>query len=277
VTRPGLAAWLACLAWLAPACCGASPVQSAPDSTGSALDPQEALAFSQAVVGKTLGEHVLYDRNGKAVRLSSYRGKPLVVSFIYTGCFQVCPTTTKRLATAVRAAQKMLGRDSFTTVSIGFNLPFDSPQAMASYARQQGIDLPNWDFLSPDPRGRDGLVRDFGFSYVATPKGFDHVIQASIVDAQGRVYRQIYGDFLELPMLAGPLKELLTQRPSAAPGIPALIEKVRLLCTVYDPASGKYRLNYALFIEILVGATIIGAGSYSLFREWRRQRKARRV
>ena len=49
-----------------------------------------------------LGEHELLDRNERWVRLSSWRGKPLLVSFIYTGCFQVCPTNTKALEQAVR-------------------------------------------------------------------------------------------------------------------------------------------------------------------------------
>jgi protein SCO1/2 len=49
---------------------------------------------------------------------------------------------------------------------------------------------------------------------------------------------------------------------------------VRILCTVYDPRSGAYRLNYALFIEIFSGITIIGAIGYIFIGEWRRNRKA---
>ena len=53
-----------------------------------------------------------------------------------------------------------------------------------------------------------------------------------------------------------------------------LLEKVRIVCTVYDPASGKYRLNYGLFIELAVGIGItVVAGSW-LAREWLRARRA---
>ena len=38
------------------------------------------------------------------------------------------------------------------------------------------------------------LARDFGFVYEATPAGFDHVLQVSLVDAQGRIVRQVYGE-----------------------------------------------------------------------------------
>ena len=56
-------------------------------ASGTAWD--DALRASQAVIGKTIGDFTLLDREGRPVRLSSYRGKPLLVSFIYTGCFQV--------------------------------------------------------------------------------------------------------------------------------------------------------------------------------------------
>jgi protein SCO1/2 len=54
-----------------------------------------------------------------------------------------------------------------------------------------------------------------------------------------------------------------------------LVERVRILCTVYDPRAGKYRLNYGLFIEILVGVVVLGATLYYLGSEWRRQRRLR--
>ncbi|MBI2311696.1 MAG: SCO family protein [Betaproteobacteria bacterium] len=281
---------VACLAWTVsawasePSAQGLDPRPPAQpqgsgglDYSASPIDPQMALAVSQRVIGKAVGDYVLTDRAGNKAPLSRYRGKPLLVSFVYTGCYQVCPAATKFLSRAVKVAQDTLGPGSFATVTIGFNLPFDTPQAMASFAKQQGIALPNWEFLSPEAASLDQLTKDFGFSYAATPKGFDHVTQVTLVDGEGRVYRQIYGDAFEIPMLVGPLKDLVTGAPSPAPTLSDLVEKLRLLCTVYDPASGRYRLNYALFIEIFAGLTVIGAVVYSLLHEWRRHRNANRA
>jgi protein SCO1 len=248
---------------------------SAAGQEASPLDLQTALRVSQSVIGKPVGEYLLTDREGNPVRLSDYRGKPLVVSFVYTGCFQVCPTTVKFLANAVKAAQDALGRDSFNIVTIGFNLPFDSPQAMKQFARDRGINLPHWEFLSPEAGTVENVTRDFGFSYLATPGGFDHLTQATIVDPRGIVYRQVYGESFELPALVAPLKELLTDTRTPAPGLVALVERVRLLCTVYDPASGKYRLNYAVIIELLVGASVVVAVMGFFASEWRSSRRAR--
>ena len=50
------------------------------------------------MLGSQPANYTLLDREGRPVRLSSYRGKPLLVSFIYTGCFTVCPTDPNRAA-----------------------------------------------------------------------------------------------------------------------------------------------------------------------------------
>jgi protein SCO1/2 len=257
---------------------GASFACAAADGApASPLDEKAALRASQAVIGQQVGEHLLRDRDGREFPLSRYRGKPLVVQFIYTGCYQVCPATTQFLATAVAEAQKALGADAFNTLSIGFNLPFDTPQAMKSFAKQQGVGARNWEFASPDAATVDALTRELGFTYIATPKGFDHLLQVSILDQQGRVYRQVYGDSFSAPLFVGPLLELVNHSPKPAAGIVEWVEQVKLLCTVFDPASGKYRVNYAVLIEILVGASVLLAGITSLAIEWRRRRRAERT
>jgi protein SCO1/2 len=238
------------------------------------LTLDDALRTSQAAIGRPIGDYALTAADGRRVRLSDFRGRPLLVNFVYTGCTQVCPTTTKFLARAVREAQAVLGADAFSTVTIGFNPPADSPQAMRAFARQYDLDLPRWQFLSPDLADVAPLTRDLGFSYAATTGGFDHLTQVTIVAADGRVFRQVYGESFELPMLIAPLKELVTGAPAPAPTLSALLERVRVLCTVYDPLSGRYRLNYGLFIEIFAGLSILGSVAWYLTSEWRRQRRA---
>jgi protein SCO1/2 len=207
---------------------------------------------------------VLLDRQERPTPLAKYRGKPLLVNFIYTACFNVCPTTTKNLQKAVETTVSVLGADRFNIVSIGFNQPFDSPQAMKAFATQYGIHLPNWEFLSPAPAIVDELTRDFGFSYVATTAGFDHMNQVTIVDAEGRIFRQVYGETFTAADLAEPLKAMITGAP-IPPQIGTLAEiadRIRILCSVYDPTTGKYRTNYALYFEI------VGFISFMIFMLW---------
>ena len=242
-----------------------------------ALDPGAALRASQMAIGRQTGDYTLLDRRGRPVHLSSYRGKPLLVSFIYTGCFQVCPTGTRSLQESVQSLQKVLGAGRFNVISIGFNQPADSPQALRAFALQHGVDAPDWEFLSPPAAIVEALTQDFGFSYVATPAGFDHLLAATVVDAQGRVYSQVYGERLTADKLGEPLRQLLRGAPlPASLQLADVIERVRLLCSVYDPETGQYRYDYGLILEIAGGVTFALAMLWFFLAEWRERRLSRR-
>ena len=239
----------------------------------SALEYDSALAQSKAAIGRQLDDYALTDADGRRVRLADFRDKPLLVSFVYTGCSQVCPTTTRFLDQAVRAAARDLGDGAFNVATIGFNLPFDNPAAMKHFAKQQGIDRTNWKFLSPDPGSVERLTGDFGFAYAASTGGFDHVAQVSVVDANGRIVRQLYGESFDPALLTAALRSAASGAPVQLQDLRTLLDRVRVLCSVYDPASGKYRLDYTLFVEIFAGITVLGAVAHYLLREWRRQRR----
>lgn len=249
-----------------------SALSMAPASAASpVLDYDAALAASRQAIGRATGNETLIDTEHRTVSLADYRGKPLVVQFVYTGCTQVCSTTTRVLAGAVRAAREAFGAGRFGIVTIGFNQPFDGPVAMAAFARQNGIRDPGWRFLSADAKTIQAVAHDFGFTYAATAKGMDHISQITVVDAQGAVYRQVYGDAFEARMLVAPLKELLTGEAQAA-GLAGVWDRVKLFCTVYDPNTGGYRVNYSLFIEIFAGASILAGIAAFLVAERRRSR-----
>jgi protein SCO1/2 len=241
-----------------------------------APDSVAAIELSQSVIGKQVADYAFTDSRGQPRRLAEYRGKPLLVNFVYTGCSQVCPITVRFLDKAIAQARRALGQNSFAVATIGFNQPFDTPQAMHAFAVQHGIVDPGWDFLSPASGTINALTREFGFTWYATPKGFDHMTQVTVLDAEGRIYRQIYGASFDAPALIEPLKQIITGAPAPPGDWRAMLQKVRLFCTVYDRSSGRYRLDYSLFVGIAIGVTILGAGITSLLREWRGQRRATR-
>ena len=243
-------------------------------SAGATLNAELAFKSSQAAIGTVIGDYTMLNADGKAVRLSSFRGKPLLINFIYTGCFQVCPTTMRTLKRAVEAAQRTLGPEAFHVASVGFNVPFDSPVAMLAFARQQGVIVPGWEFLSPDLATLEHLARDVGFSFAPSPRGFDHLIQITVVDAQGRIYRQIYGEDFALPQLIQPLKELIVGAPRELETLSGFLDRVRILCTVYDSASGTYRFKYSVLFELTGGLIGLSLTAWFFLRELRRTRAA---
>jgi protein SCO1/2 len=251
-----------------------SPLAASAAGGAAPIDQAEALKFSQAVMGRAVGDYTLRAADGGTVRLVDLRGKPVLISFIYTGCFTVCPTTTRTLKRAVESAQEALGADSFHVLSVGFNQPFDTPEAMGAFARQQNVYSPNWRFLSPDARTLAGLAQDLGFMWRESGGGFDHITQVTVLDQHGRVYRQVYGDSFPLPQLVGPLKELLTGAPPADESLAALIERVRILCTVYDPVTGQYRFKRSLLFEMAGGAIGLTLIAWFMLRELRKTRRS---
>ncbi len=234
------------------------------------LDERLAFQASQAVVGTVPPDFTFRDRREQAVHLADYRGKPLIVNFIFTGCTTVCPTQTRTMHSAVKGLDRMLGPDQFNVVSIGFNLPFDSPRALRAFAAQNRIDYPNWEFLSPAIEDVAAISHAFGFSSVETPAGFDHIAGATVIDASGRIYSQVYGEHLTTETLGIPLRQLVLAAPPAAGALPSfeqLFARVRLLCTVYDPDTGEYRYDWSLVLEIIGGLGFFLSVGIYLWRE----------
>ena len=222
-----------------------------------------------ALYGCNSSSSTRYLHFGAPVRLrEDHAGRPLVISMIFTSCHHVCPATTKHLAEAVEAARDALGTDSFDVVTIGFDAAHDTPQAMAAFARRQGVNEPRWRFLSASQETIDKISDDLGFIFFPTARGFDHLNQSSIIDRDGVVYSQVYGVTFELPWLVEPLKELVFNRPGSSGHLVAgLVDRIKLFCTVYDPTTGRYRFDNSLFVQMAAGATFILALVVYLLRE----------
>lgn len=243
-------------------------VPAAAKSEAPRLDEKAVLETSQRAIGRTVGDHRFVNSAGTPVSLADFRGRPLVVSLIYTSCYHTCPLIVQTVDRAVDIASGALGADRFSVVTIGFDTRNDTPDRMRAYARAQGIDRKNWEFLSTDPLTIGRLADELGFQFVASPSGFDHLAQVSILDGGGRVYRQIYGDDFPPRTLADPLKDLVLGRGSSLTSVAGLFDRVRLICTVYDPTQNRYRFSYAIFIGLGIGLLSLSATGAVIVRAW---------
>lgn len=247
-----------------------------PESKGSIQKFQykKALQESQDAIGNRLSDFRLTDVSGRGLTLHDLHGKPLVLSLVYTSCYQICPMTTRHLSTVVEKAREALGSDKFSVAILGFDSQFDTPLAMKHFAKQQGIDNSNWYALSADDKTIAALSKELGFLFFTSPNGFDHVVQATIIDADGVIYRQVYGEVFDTPLLVEPLKELVLGRPQPNQTlVDELFNKIRFFCTNYDPASDSYHFDYSLFIGMIIGAIIIILVLVFLVQEYRRGKR----
>lgn len=241
-------------------------------------DEATALRVSRSAIGATVRDHEFMNADRKVVRLGSFRGKPMIVNLIYTSCDHTCPLVVQTLARAVEVAHDAFGTDSFQVVTVGFDTRNDTSERMRSYARAQGIDLPNWQFLSSTQATVDALVEDVGFVFYPSPRGFEHIAQTTILDENGVVYGHLYGGEFTPPALVEPLKDLIFGRKGNFSTISGLINKVRLFCTIYDPSQEQYRFDYSVIVGTVIGAASLTGIAIFLISAWRRLApKQRRV
>ena len=207
---------------------------------GAEYDRSTALNISQGAIGRQLHDFTLRDTAGQPFAISDLRGKPLVVSMIYTSCHHVCPTITRNLRNKIDVAREALGEDAFNVVTVGFDWRVDTPDRMREFESRLGIDdVPNWHFLATEAGVVDELSDNLGFLFYPSAKGFDHLAQATVIDADGTVYRQVYGVDVETTAIVEPLKELVFNTPRSAGLVEHWVSTFKQFCTVYDPNSDR--------------------------------------
>ncbi len=245
-------------------------------ASATGFNESEAFKFSQSAIGRRIGDYRFRDGNDRGVDISNYLGRPMIVSFVYTSCYHTCPLITRRLAAAVDAARGVFGVTGFQVLTVGFDADVDSPARMRAFARQHRVGDSGWVFLSAEKDIISEFAAELGFIFFPSPKGFDHLAQISIIDSEGRIYRQIYGDEFEPPAIIEPLKELAFGQRAGESLLADWVDGIRLFCTVYDPASGRYRFDYSIMITVITGIICLGAIAVFLIHGWRQHRASHR-
>jgi protein SCO1/2 len=237
------------------------------------LEPGAAIARGTQALGRALGNYTLVDMNGSSLSLRDYRGKPLVISLVYTACSSVCPLTTQHVIDVVTEAGRVFGQDRFAVLTVGFDARNDTPARLSQFASIQGIKSPNWRVASADTATIEALLGDLGFSYRAVAGGFDHLTQTTIVDREGKVYRHVYGEDFPLQVFMEPLKDLIfgTATPFSFSGI---LDRIKFICTAYDPGAGRYRIDYGLVFGSVIAAFFLLLIGALILREWIRSAHA---
>ena len=177
-------------AWLAMAL-------SSPALADTRLDT--ALNVSQGAIGSSVPDFTFQSADSSKIALHDLRGKPLLVTMIYTGCADVCPTIIESLAVAAETAEDALGKGSFNIITIGFDTRNDTPDRMRSFARAHNAGGDNWYFASSDTKTINRLSEAVGFNFFPSAGGFDHMAQVTILDKNGTIYEQVYGSSFEPP------------------------------------------------------------------------------
>jgi protein SCO1/2 len=138
-------------------------------------------------------EFTLTTTEGGRLSLSDLHGKVVAVTFIYATCTDTCPLLTAKMV----GMQKGLGPDFGSRVrfvSITVDPERDTPQVLAQYARNHGVDPAGWAFLTGTPAEIRDVGRRYGIYAKKTERGdVDHTFLTSIVDQRGILRVQYLG------------------------------------------------------------------------------------
>jgi protein SCO1/2 len=159
--------------------------------SGARMLRQDTLAKGAAAfreIGEKVPDFVLYDQDGRVVDSARFRGKQVMLNFIYTRCpvANMCPlSTTKMMATQKLAREAGVAGIEF--VSITLDPAHDTPGVLREYADARKIDTANFSFLTgPEAAIRDLLTQ---FGVLAQFKGdlLDHTLATLLIDGRGRI------------------------------------------------------------------------------------------
>lgn len=128
--------------------------------------------------GARLPDFALRDQDGETVTAASLRGRPVVVTFIYSTCEDTCPGQVQ----SIRGALDDLGRD-VPVIGVSVDPANDTPARARAFMLEQSM-TGRMDFLLGDRAALARLWTAFGIA--PQRDGRDHSAYTVLVDAEGR-------------------------------------------------------------------------------------------
>jgi len=214
-------------------------------------DVKDTFGRAEGAIGNRIGDYTLTDQDGKGFQLKGLLDKPLVISFIYATCDYACPLITAHLRDAVREAGGDFGK-KFRIITISF-APDDTPDRMRSFGSNFIDGFENWKFATGDEETISMLARDVGLSYMKADKGFQHLNFFTVVDTEGKVYKQIYGiDFKPKAVLES--IDMAIEQKKLWVRFINIMDAIKAFCYTYDAKTGRYVPNLAMLLPVILGA-----------------------
>ena len=199
----------------------ASIVEGAPPVTQNVDVPGEPKP------GTEVPDFGLVNQDGKRIHLSQYRGKTLLITFVYTRCPQPdqCTLMSNNFAAIDQALQKQPETyDKTHLLTISFDPDYDTPKVLRSYGashtgRYSDETFQHWEFASGTKDEVKGVAQFFGLRYYHDTESNDeeviHSMRTAIVGADGKVFKLYRGNEWKPEEVLGELRSLTS--PPASP------------------------------------------------------------
>jgi len=150
-------------------------------------------------VGDKLTDYTLINEHAKSFKLSDYEGKVLAFNFIFTRCPfpNFCPRMVNRFK---EAAEKLNTNPNLVQdwqfVTITFDVDYDTPERLLSYAKAYGYNEEYWTFATGELIDIDALTEQVGLMFMREPGSteFNHNLRTVVVNPKGVVSEILIGN-----------------------------------------------------------------------------------
>jgi len=167
----------------------------------SAAPPPAKSEFHMPSPGEEVPNFKLVNQNGRHVSLAQYRGKTLILTFIYTRCPfpDFCPRVTGQFAELnhqIAADPKLYAKTHL--LSISFDPKYDTPKVLTDYGHQWAGKQPtvfdHWEFAVVSAADIPQMAKFFGLTVI--PEKDDiitHSLSTAVIGPDGKVFRWYHG------------------------------------------------------------------------------------
>lgn len=147
---------------------------------------------------------------GETVTLSDYRGKVVLVNFMFTRCYDICPILTGKLAMIHEELKAKHGND-VRFLSVTVDPDHDSPAVLQEFAEAMDYDPKGWSFLTGGEAEVQKVANAYGVLMAKTSANFvNHNLLTTVVDRDGMMRVQYLGERFDHMDLYADLAALIT-------------------------------------------------------------------
>jgi protein SCO1/2 len=148
----------------------------------------------EPAAGTETPNFALVNQDGRKINFKQYRGKTLIMTFIYTRCPlpDYCPLMTKNFVTINRELRNNATlRDKTRLLSVTLDPDYDKPNVLREYgSRQIGSDkngFKRWEFATGSPEQIKSIAQFFGLNYWQEKDQIIHGLRTAIIAPDGKV------------------------------------------------------------------------------------------
>jgi protein SCO1/2 len=212
---------------------------------------ESALEKSEAVIGKQLPNYQLLGQDGRYFALHSFRGKYLLVSFIYTSCPGPCVAISQSVRNLFSKMNPAVVK-KVRALSISFDTLNDTPQKLEAYGKEFTDSFDAWTFARADEVTTKKIAEGLGFFYEKKAPGwYEHMNRLTLVGPDMKPIRNFYGTDFDPAQVGGAIKASLEGR-SVKSSMMDSLSRVMLFCSEYDGDAKTYKVNYMFLFSVLV-------------------------